>query len=151
MQSSQQNQNTVRLQRIPGIGLLGSSALTVSLGDSSDFQNGRHFASDLGLLPKEHHSGGKVKLMGITKCGDSYLRGLLIHGVRSVVCRVINLPDERCRGLQRCLKGIVILSGVNKAVVALANKDARMAWVLVNQKTVYIPKRYTLYHLKLNG
>ncbi|BBS39843.1 putative family 20 transposase (plasmid) [Enterobacter cloacae] len=137
---SQQNEHTVRLESIPGIGPLGASALTVSLGDSSDFQNGRHFASYLGLVPKEHSSGGKVKLLGITKRGDSYLRGLLIHGARSVVYRVVNLPDERCSGLQCWLKGIITRSGVNKAVVALANKNARMAWALVNQKTVYIPK-----------
>lgn len=137
---SQQNEDTVRLESIPGIGPLGASALTVSLGDSSDFQNGRHFASYLGLVPKEYSSGGKVKLLGITKRGDSYLRGLLIHGARSVVYRVVNLPDERCSGLQCWLKGIITRSGVNKAVVALANKNARMAWALVNQKTVYISK-----------
>ncbi|WP_242456660.1 IS110 family transposase [Pantoea agglomerans] len=137
---SQQNKDTVRLESIPGIGPLGASALTVAQGDSSDFQNGRHFASYLGLVPKEHSSGGKVRLLGITKRGDGYLRGLLIHGARSVVYRVVNLPDERCNGLQRWLKGIITRSGVNKAVVALANKNARMAWTLVNQKTVYIPK-----------
>ncbi|WP_261644509.1 IS110 family transposase [Erwinia mallotivora] len=137
---SQQNEDTLRLESIPGIGPLGASALTVSLGDSSDFQNGRHFASYLGLVPKEHSSGGKVKLLGITKCGDGYLRGLLIHGARSVVYRVIKLPDERCSGLQHWLKGIITRSGVNKAVVALANKNARVAWALVNQKTLYIPK-----------
>lgn len=74
---SQQNEDTVRLESIPGIGPLGASALTDSLGNSSDFQNGRHFASYLGLVPKEHSSGGKVRLLGITKRGDAYLRGLL--------------------------------------------------------------------------
>ncbi|WP_345883623.1 transposase, partial [Shewanella algae] len=89
-----------------------------------------------GLVPKEHSSGGKVRLLGITKRGDGYLRGLLIHGARSVVYRVINLPEERCGGLQR----IIARSGVNKAVVALANKNARIAWALINQKTEYIVK-----------
>ena len=60
-----------------------------------------------------------------------------IHGARSVVYRVINLPDEQCSGLQRWLKGIITRSGVNKAVVALANKNARVAWALVNHKTEY--------------
>ncbi|MEL4482313.1 IS110 family transposase [Shewanella algae] len=137
---SQQNEDTLRLKSIPGIGPLGASALTVALGDSADFQNGRHFASYLGLVPKEHSSGGKVRLLGITKRGDGYLRGLLIHGARSVVYRVINLPEERCGGLQRWLKGIIARSGVNKAVVALANKNARIAWALINQKTEYIVK-----------
>lgn len=136
---SQQNEDTLRLESIPGIGPMGASALTVALGDSNDFHNGQHFASYLGLVPKEHSSGGKVRLLGITKRGDGYLRGLLIHGVRSVVYRVINLPEERCNGLQRWLKGI-IARGVNKAVVALANKNAQIAWALVNQKTEYITR-----------
>ncbi|WP_420809810.1 transposase [Entomohabitans teleogrylli] len=85
-------------------------------------------------------SGGKVRLLGITKRGDGYLRGLLIHSARSVVYRVINLPEERCGGLQRWLKGIIARSGVNKAVVALANKNARIAWALINQKTECIVK-----------
>jgi transposase len=139
-QMSAQNEDTVRLESIPGIGPLGASALTVALGDSSDFQNGRHFASYLGLVPKEHSSGGKVRLLGITKRGDGYLRGLLIHGARSVVYRVANLPDEQCGGLQRWLKGIIVRSGINKAIVALANKNARIAWALVSQKTEYVFK-----------
>ncbi|MEY8712033.1 IS110 family transposase [Mangrovibacter phragmitis] len=136
---SQQNEDTLRLESIPGIGPIGASALTVALGDSNDFQNGRHFASYLGLVPGEHSSGGKVRLLGITKRGDGYLRGLLIYGARSVVYRVINLPDEQCNSLQRWLKGLITRSGVNKAVVALANKNARVAWALVNQKTEYTP------------
>ncbi|WP_227632066.1 MULTISPECIES: transposase [Klebsiella] len=84
-------------------------------------------ASYLGPVPKEYSSGGKVRLPGITKRGDGYLRGLLIHGARSVVYRVINLPEERCGGFQRWLKGVIARSGVNKAVVALANKNARIA------------------------
>ncbi|MFE8118597.1 IS110 family RNA-guided transposase [Brenneria goodwinii] len=134
------NEDTTRLQSLPGIGVLGASALTVALGDSSDFKNDRHFASYQGLVPKEHSSGEKVKLLGITKRGDAYLRGLLIHGARSVVYRTGNLPDERCNDLQRWLKGIIARSGVNKAVVALANKNTRMAWALVNQQTIYVSK-----------
>lgn len=103
---------------------MGASALTVALGDSADFQNGRHFSSYPGLVPKEHSGGGKVRLPGITKRGDGYLRGLLIHGDRSVVYWVINLPEERCGGFQRWLKSIIARSGVNKAVVALVNKNA---------------------------
>lgn len=91
-------------------------------------------------MPKERSSGGKVRLLGITKRGDGYLRGLLIHGARLVIYRAVNLADERRSGLQRWLKGIITRSGVNKAVVDLANKNARIAWALVNQKTMYIAK-----------
>lgn len=139
-QMSAQNEDTLRLENIPGVGPLGASALTIALGDSRDFNNGRHFASYLGLVPGEHSSGGKTRLLGITKRGEGYLRGLLIHGARSVVYRTVNLPDERCSALQRWLKGIIVRSGVNKAVVALANKNARVAWALVNQKTDYMAK-----------
>jgi hypothetical protein len=65
---------------------------------------------------------------------------LLIHGARSVVYRIGKLADSQCNGLQRWLKGVIARSGVNKAVVALANKNARMAWALVNKKTVYVPR-----------
>ncbi|MEI7065748.1 IS110 family transposase [Dickeya chrysanthemi] len=136
-QISTQNEDTARLVNIPGIGPLGASALTIALGDSRSFNNGRHFASYLGLVPGEHSSGGKPRLLGITKRGDGYLRGLLIHGARSVVYRTVNFPDERCSALQRWLKGIIVRGGVNKAVVALANKNARVAWALVNQRTEY--------------
>ncbi|WP_258395395.1 MULTISPECIES: transposase [Lonsdalea] len=92
----------------------------------------------MGLVPKEYSRGGKVKLLGITKQGDAYLRGLLIYGVRSVVYRIGNLPDERCNGLQHWLRGIIARSCVNKTVVAQANKNARMAWAVVNQQTIYV-------------
>uniref|UniRef100_UPI0035DF1E64 transposase n=1 Tax=Photorhabdus aballayi TaxID=2991723 RepID=UPI0035DF1E64 len=131
------------LLTLPGIGPLGASALMVALGDSMDFKNGRHFASYLGLVPREHSNGGKVRLLGITKRGDGYLRGILIQGARSVVYRVQKIPDEQCNGLQRWLKGVIARSGINKAAVALANKtsnpnkNARIAWALVNQQSVY--------------
>ncbi|WP_230333187.1 hypothetical protein [Xenorhabdus nematophila] len=65
------------------------------------------------------------------------MRGILIHGARSVAYRVQKLPDERCNGLQRWLKGVIARSGLNKAAVALANKNARIAWALVNQQSNY--------------
>nr|WP_233437471.1 IS110 family transposase [Xenorhabdus nematophila] len=136
-QLNAQQEDIRRLLTLPGIGPLGASALMVTLGDSTYFKNGCHFASYLGRVPREHSSGGKVRLLGITKRGDSYLRGILIHGARSVVYRVQKLPDEQCNGLQRWLKGVIARSGSNKAAVALANKNARIAWALVNQQSVY--------------
>ncbi|MEX0446206.1 transposase [Xenorhabdus sp. SGI246] len=112
----------------------------IALGDSQDFKNGRHFASYLGLVPKEHSRGGKIRQLGISKRGDAYLRGILIHGARSIVYRVSKRPDEQCNELQRWIKGLIERSGVNKAVVALANKNARIAWALVNQQSVYTPR-----------
>ncbi|MCB4425674.1 IS110 family transposase, partial [Xenorhabdus nematophila] len=131
-----QQEDIGRLLTLPGIGPLGASALMIALGDSTDFKNGRHFASYLGRVPREHSSGGKVRLLGITKRGDGYLRGILIHGARSVAYRVQKLRDEQCNGLQRWLKGVIARSGITKAAVALANKNARIAWALVNQQSV---------------
>lgn len=116
---------------------LSASVLGIELGDGTCFKNGRHFSSYLGLVPKERSSGGKVRLLGITKRGDAYLRGLLIHGARAVVYRVKELPSERCDGLQSWLKKIISQSGVNKAIVALANKNARMAWAIVTKGMPY--------------
>nr|WP_246550322.1 IS110 family transposase [Photorhabdus caribbeanensis] len=119
-----QQEDIGRLLTLPGIGPLGASALMVALGDSMDFKNGRRFASYLGLVPREHSSGGKVRLLGITKRGDGYLRRILIQGARSVVYRVQKIPDEQCNGLQLWLKGVIARSGINKVAVALANKNA---------------------------
>ncbi|OTA15894.1 transposase [Xenorhabdus beddingii] len=135
-----QHEDIRRLLTLPGVGPLGASVLMITLGDGKDFKNGRHFASYLGLVPKEHSSGGKVRQLGISKRGNSYLRGILIHGARSVVYRLNKRPDEQCNELQRWLKGLIERSGVNKAVVALANKNARIAWALVNQQSVYLPQ-----------
>lgn len=131
------SETTQKLLTIPGVGPLSASVLGIELGDGACFKNGRHFSSYLGLVPKEHSSGGKVRLLGITKRGDSYLRGLLIHGARAVVYRVKELPSERCDKLQIWLKKIISQSGVNKAIVALANKNARMAWAIVKTGESY--------------
>ncbi|OKO98583.1 IS110 family transposase [Xenorhabdus eapokensis] len=135
-----QNEDIRRLLTLPGIRPLGASALKIALGDSQEFKNGRHFASYLGLVPKEHSSGGQIHPLGINKRGDAYLRGILIHGARSVVYQLSKRPDEQCNELQRWLKGLIERSGINKAVVALLNKNARIAWALVNQQSVYISR-----------
>lgn len=131
------SETTQKLLTIPGVGPLSASVLGLELGDGACFKNGRHFSSYLGLVPKERSSGGKVRLLGMTKRGDSYLRGLLIHGARAVVYRVKELPSERCDKLQIWLKKIINQSGVNKAIVALANKNARMAWAIVKTEESY--------------
>lgn len=115
-----------RLEDVPGIGPLTASALAASVGDARNFKNGRQLAAWLGLVPKQHSTGGKAKLQGISKRGDCYLRTLLIHGARAVI-RHANMHPERygwlTRLLGRCHK--------NVAAVALANKNARIAWALL--------------------
>jgi transposase len=105
------------------------------VADARHFASGRDFAANLGLVPREHSSGGKQRLYGITKRGDAYLRTLLIHGARSAL---------RCAGQKqdRILRWAVKLQekkGVNVAAVALAHKMARIAWALLAHGRFYAP------------
>ena len=117
-----------RLRSIPGIGLLTATALVAFVGDVQRFPSGRHFASYLGLTPREYSSGLKRRLGRISKRGDSYLRMLLIHGARSVLCHAKRAKThDRLRTWALALEKRV---KHNKAAVALANKLARIAWAV---------------------
>ena len=122
-----------RLQQIPGIGPVTASALIAAVGDASGFKRGRDMAAFLGLVPRQHSSGGKEKLLGISKRGDSYLRTLLIHGARSVQRVSANKTDPR----SRWLNSISARRHKNVAAVALANKNARIAWAVLSKGCVY--------------
>lgn len=115
-----------KLAKIPGIGPITASALAASVGDAKAFANGRQLAAWLGLVPRQHSSGGKQNLLGISKRGDTYLRTLLIHGARSVV-RVA----ERQAQADTWLKRLLARRNKNVAAVALANKNARIVWALL--------------------
>jgi transposase len=117
-----------RLQSIPGIGLLTSTGLVAFVGDAQRFPTARHFASYLGLTPREHSSGLRRRLGAISKRGDTYLRMLLIHGARAILCHAkkVTTPAR----LQRWALHLERLRGHNKAAVALANKLARIAWAV---------------------
>jgi transposase len=116
-----------RLQAIPGIGPLTASALVASVGDAKVFHNGRQFAAWLGLVPRQDSSGGKTNLLGISKRGDTYLRTMLIHGARSVLLSLKRHPDRAGGWLAR----LADRRNHNIAAVALANKNARIAWALL--------------------
>lgn len=115
-----------KLEKVPGIGPITASALVASIGDARNFHNGRQVAAWLGLVPKQHSSGGKPFLMGISKRGDSYLRSLLIHGARAVVALVQRKPQD-----DGWLNTLLQRRNTNVAVVALANKNARVIWALL--------------------
>lgn len=121
------------LMKIEGIGPLSATALLILLSDHGVYKNGRHFAAFLGLVPRQHSTGGKQRLLGISKRGDKYLRMLLIHGARSVMQQVGKKTD----GKSRWLKELKERRGYNKASVALANKNARIAWALVANGSQY--------------
>jgi len=111
-----------RLEQIPGIGPLTASALVASIGDARHFKNGRQLSAWLGLVPRQHSSGGKPTLLGISKRGDVYLRTLLIHGARSSL-RHVKPGDWGAALAER--------RNSNIAAVALANKNARIIWALL--------------------
>lgn len=113
-----------RLLDIPGIGPITASALVSSIGDIHQFKNARHLSAWLGLVPKQHSSGSKQTLLGISKRGDTYLRKLLIHGARAVLFRYKQASEW--------MKALLIRRGFNKACVALANKTARIVWALLS-------------------
>ena len=122
-----QSEASRRLEAIPGIGPITASALIASIGDAKTFANGRQLAAWLGLVPRQDSSGGKDRLLGISKRGDTYLRTLLIHGARAVVRHVARRTDVSNDWLKRLL----IRRNKNIAAVALANKNARIAWALL--------------------
>jgi transposase len=127
------NEDCQRLLTIPGVGLLSATALVAAIGDVSVFNSGRELAAWIGLVPKQHSTGGKPTLLGISKRGDTYLRTLLIHGGRTVV-RVADKHDDRRNSWVSKLEE---RRGKNVAAVAVANKNARTAWALLSQKTTY--------------
>jgi len=116
------------LQTIPGIGLVTATALVAFVGDAHRFPSGRHFASYLGLTPREHSSGLRRRLGAISKRGDPYLRMLLVHGARSILWHAKRAPS-RTR-LHTWGLAVQTQRGHNKAAVALANKLARCAWAV---------------------
>jgi transposase len=122
-----------RLQTIPGIGPISATAILAAISDASQFKNGRQFAAWLGLVPREHSTGGKPRLLGISKRGDSYLRKLFVHGARATLRWVDSKQDER----SRWLKALIGRRGKNRAAVALANKNARIAWALLAHHQEY--------------
>jgi transposase len=125
-----------RLQQIPGIGPIIATALICAIGDGKQFKRGRDMAAWLGLTPRQHSSGGKDRLLGISKRGDAYLRTLLIHGARSALKVAGKKDDPRSRWLQNLCNR----RNKNIAAVALANKNARIAWALLSKETDYLPE-----------
>lgn len=118
-----------RIMAIPGVGPLTATAVVASVTDARQFRSARQFAAYLGLVPRQSGTGGRVKLLGISKRGDIYLRTLLIHGARSVL-----LSHSRKRGdgpPQTWLDGLLQRRPSNVVVVALANKMARTIWALL--------------------
>ena len=119
-----------RLITIPGIGVLNATALIAAVGDASAFRQGRDLSAWLGLVPKQHTTGGKPKLLGISKRGNKYLRMLFIHGARAAMPTLAKSASP----LGAWLRGLLARTHRNIAIVALANKLARIAWAMLTRE-----------------
>lgn len=126
-----ENEASRRLAEISGIGPITASAIVATVGRAKEFKNGRQLAAWMGLVPRQHSSGGKQNLLGISKRGDTYLRTLLIHGARAV----IRFAENKAKP-ESWLRKLMARRNKNVAAVALANKNARIVWALLvnNQK-----------------
>jgi len=134
-----QREDCERIAAIPGVGLLTATAAVATIGEARTFRSGREFAAFLGLVPRQSGTGGRVRLLGISKRGDRYLRTLLIHGARCVLSHrhVYAEPNT-------WLGRLIQRRHTNVAAVALANKMARQIWALLAHGRVYEPKHGVL-------
>lgn len=142
-QWASQDEAARRLQQVPGIGPISASALVAGLGDVRHFENGRQVSAWLGLVPRQHSSGGKTVLLGITKRGDSYLRTLLIHGARAAILAAQRSKD----GPPHWMANLLERKHPNVACVALASRNARIVWALLAHRRDYEPKYGQGQHL----
>jgi transposase len=129
-----ENEACRRLVAIPGIGPITATAIIAAIGNGAAFKKGREFAAWLGIVPREY-TGGRQKLLGISKRGNSYLRRLFVHGARAV----LQQSAKQSSGLSSWLAQLTTRTHRNVAAVALANKLARMAWAVLAKNEAYRP------------
>jgi transposase len=132
-QITQENESCRRLDAIPGIGPVTATALIAAIGNGAAFRKGREFAAWVGLVPREHTTGGKQKLLGISKRGNCYLRKLFVQGARAV----LQFKEKQSPGLKAWLEKLSSHTHYNVVGVALANKLARMAWAVLASGQAY--------------
>jgi transposase len=128
-----QNERSKRFLEVPGIGPIIATIVAADIGDGKNYASSRDYAASLGLVPKQHSSGGKQVYLGISKRGNCYIRTMLIHGARAVLKNCTNKTDK----LSLWLKSLIERRGFNKTAVALANKNARILWAMVAKNKEY--------------
>jgi transposase len=131
-----------RIQKIAGVGVLTASALVATVSNANDFRNGRQLAAWAGLVPRQNSSGGKTRLGGITKRGDSYLRGLLTLGARSTLQAALKRDPTKRSRLEQWIVALRGRVGYHKTVVAIANKHLRMIWAILAKGEAYDPNAW---------
>ena len=134
-QTASEHEARKRMLAIPGIGPVTATAIVASIGNGQAFEKGRGFSAWIGLVPRQHSTGGKQKLLGISKRGNPYLRKLLVQGARAVLQK----RTVQSSGLSSWLEQLTSRTHSNSAAIALANKMARMAWAVLAKEGSYRP------------
>ena len=147
-QFAKQHPDYKKLSEIRGMGLIGITAMLVALGDPSQFKNGRQFAAWIGLVPRHQGTGGNNRILGISKRGNPYLRSLLVHGARAQLQSVMRkaAKGEKLDALNHWVYDLCLKKGWNKACVALANKNARIAWALLSKDETFNVNKAAIPH-----
>lgn len=135
-----EDENATRLLSIPGIGTITASLLASEIGNVAQFAGGRNFAASIGLVPRQHSTGGRTTLCGISKRGDKHLRHLLVLGARAVIQRA----DQRTDRLGEWIRSMLSRRHSNVVACAVANKLARIAWAVLTKHAVYDASRLNL-------
>ncbi|WP_345538902.1 IS110 family transposase, partial [Variovorax defluvii] len=128
-QIASEDSRAQQLMRLSGVGKTTATAMLAMIGNGHDFKNGRQFAAWLGLVPSQYSSGGKTRLGHITKAGDGYMRSLLVLGARSM----LNIAKGKTDGVSRWAITLAERRGYWRAIVAIAAKNARMAWAVLSR------------------
>jgi transposase len=133
------SEDAQRISAITGVGPITASAVVATVAHARDYKNGRQMAAWVGLVPRQHSSGGKSRLGRITKRGDTYLRSLLTQGARSALRSALNKELGTRTRLQRWIVSLHDRVGYHKTLVAIANKHARIIWAILAKGEKYDP------------
>jgi transposase len=131
-----------RLREVMGVGPTTADAVIATVGDARAFRNGRQFAAWLGLVPRQHSSGGRVRLGAITRRGDAYLRTLLVQGAKCTLKLALRRSPEKASRQERWACELHERAGYHKALIAIANKNARVLWALLARDSHYNPEAW---------
>lgn len=137
-----------RIQELAGIGFITADAVTATVGDARDFKNGRQFSAWNGITPRQSSSGGKTRLGKITRRGDAYLRTLLIQGAKSALQAAFKRTPDKLNRMQKWMVETAARIGYHKALVAIANKNARMIWAILAKGERFDPNAWEHYQIE---
>lgn len=139
---ARQSPEAERIRALLGVGPITASAVVATVPDAAQFRHGRLLGAWIGLAPRQHSTGGKTRLGASSKRGDAYLRGLLVNGARSALQAALRAAPDKATRLQQWMVGVASRRGYQKALVAIANKHARMIWAMLARDQTYDPQAW---------